>query len=189
MTEEEYLKLSEEDLLKYEEAEKAFKEDAEVIYTYNMLLNLTLLITTFSILFGYLLLEFGVPLLFKNGQTLGKKVFGIAIMREDCVRVTPLFLIIRTVIGKFTIETMIPVYIIIMLYFNMVGLVGTAVIILLLFAEVFLMARTKTNLAIHDMISSTVAVDMQSQMIFDTREEMIAYKERIHAEAVAKKEY
>ena len=106
---EEYAALSEAEREKYDAANKAFGSDEEVLAAYSMLINLTLIIITFSILAAYLIFELFVPLIFGNGQTLGKKVFGIGVMREDGVKLFPLFLVVRTVLGKFTIEVMIPV--------------------------------------------------------------------------------
>ena len=59
-----------------------------------------------------------VPLKLGNGQTIGKKVFGIGVMRVDGVQLTTIQLFIRTILGKFTLETMIPVYIVLMIFFN-----------------------------------------------------------------------
>ena len=42
---------------------------------------------------------------------------------------------------------------------------------------------------IHDLLAGTVVVDYMSQMIFDTPEAMIAYKEKIAAEQALKEPY
>jgi hypothetical protein len=63
ITAEEMEKLSQEELAVYEAADKAFGADPDVVYTYNMMLSMAVVIVTFSILLGYLLLEFLVPLL------------------------------------------------------------------------------------------------------------------------------
>ena len=62
-------------------------------------------------------------------------------------------------------------------------------LLLILILQIVLIAATKTNSAIHDCLASTVTVDLASQMIFNTREEMIAYKEKLHAEKVASTPY
>lgn len=189
ISQEDYDALSEEDRLRYEEAADALSKDTEAGYVYSMIFNLTLIIVTFSILISYLVLEFTVPLLFKNGQTLGKKVFGIAVMRTDGIKLTAPFLFIRTVLGKFTVETMIPVLVLIMIFFNAATLVGVVIVGLILLLQIVLIIATRTNSPIHDMIAHTVAVDMASQMIFESREAMIEYQKRIHAESVAAQEY
>lgn len=189
ITSAEYDALSDEAKSAYDSAIKAVSQDEEVSYTYTMIMNLTLIIITFSILVGYLLTEFLVPLLFKNGQTLGKKIFGIGLMREDGVKISPLILFTRTILGKYTLETMIPVLIVVMIFFGFMGIEGTFVIIGLLIIELIMAASTKAHTLLHDKLSCTVTVDMVSQMIFDTPEELLEYKKRIHAEQAENKEY
>ena len=110
-------------------------------------------------------------------------------MRIDGVKIGAPLLFVRTVLGKFTVETMVPALIIIMIFFNIVGVIGIGVISLILLVQMIMVIASKTNSPIHDMIANTVAVDMASQMIFDSREEMIEYKKRIHAEAAEKQSF
>lgn len=189
VTAEEYAAMDDQSRAVYEEAYQALIQDEEVLYIYNMVLNLTLIITTGSILLSYLFLEFAVPLLLGNGQTLGKKIFSLCLIRGDCVRVNAMQLFARTILGKFTIETMIPVYILIMLYFNTVGLGGTLVLLALLLVQIILLAATRNRSAIHDLLAGTVVADLASQRIFQSAEEKIEYTKRIHAEEVARKPY
>ena len=99
-------------------ANEAIRRDPELSRVLGMILSLAMVITTFSILFSYLIFEFLVPLLLKNGQTLGKKVFGVAVMRADGVKLSPLLLFARTVLGKYTIGTMVPVFALILMLFG-----------------------------------------------------------------------
>lgn len=176
--------LSEEDKARYEAADKAFAEDDEANYVYGMIINLSLIIVTFSILIAFLLLEFLVPLLFGNGQTVGKKVFGIAVMRTDGVKLSPVLLFARTVLGKYTVETMVPVFIILMISLGLMGIFGTVVILGLLLLQLVLLISTKARTPLHDKLAHTVCVDFASQMIFDSPEALLEYKKRIHAEQV-----
>ena len=189
ITEEEYLRMTEADHERYNTAYAALIADKEAMYNYNMVMNLTLVITTLSILAAYLILEFFIPIRLGNGQTLGKKIFGIGVMRVDGVKVVPPLLFIRTILGKFTIETMIPVLIIIMIFFNSIGIVGILILGLILLLQVILMIVTHTNSCIHDVLAKTVTVDIASQMIFESEEEMIEYKKKVHAEKVARQIY
>lgn len=188
ITLEELKALSEEERQVYEAADEAYSQDPDVIYTYNMMLSMAMVIITFAILLGYLLLEFLVPLLLKNGQTLGKKLFGIGVMRIDSVRLPSVLLFARTVLGKFTIGTMIPVYVVIMIIFGRLGMFGTVLIGALLLAQAILFFGTYAHTPIHDKLAGTVTVDLASQMIFDSPEALLEYKKRIHAEAAAKQE-
>ena len=181
---EEYAAMPAADRERLEEAFDAFASDEDVLYVYNLLFNYTLIIVTFSILIAYLVTEFAVPLILGNGQTVGKKVFGIGLMREDGVKLTPVQLFARTVLGKYTVETMLPVFIVIMILFNVMGILGTALIGILLIVQLVLLIVTKTRTPIHDLLARTVAVDITSQLIFDTPEDLLAYKKRLHEEQV-----
>ena len=173
----------------YDKAYTALSEDGEALYAYNMVIYLTLIILSVGILLAYLLLEFVIPLFLKNGQTLGKKIFGICLMRNDGVRLPTLSLLVRTLLGKYTVETMVPVLILVMIFFNFLGLAGTLTILGLLILQIVVLAVTKTNSAIHDLLAGTVVVDMASQMIFENEEAMLEYKKKIAAEAAAQTDY
>lgn len=189
ITEDEYLNFSDAEKARYDDAYSALIADEKVVRNYNMVVNLSLIIVTFGIFFAYAILEFAIPLKLKNGQTIGKKIFGLGVMQTDGVRLTPVLLTIRTLLGKFTIETMVPVLIIVMIFFNSVGLTGTAILILLLVLQAGVLIGTRTNSCIHDLLAGTVVIDLPSQMIFDTKEDMIKYKEAYYAEKAAKQPY
>lgn len=173
----------------YDAAQKALSQDQEAMQAYSMVLILTMAILTLGLLGGYLILEFFVPLYLKNGQTVGKKVFGIALMRKDSVKVTPLMMFVRTVLGKFALETMIPALVIIMLMFNIAGLFSVLLIGLILLAQVILLFANKNHCVIHDLMACTIPVDLSSQMIFDSPEALLDYKKQHHAEQVARQDY
>lgn len=189
ITQEEYAALSSQDLQRYDEAAAAISADEEAIYLFNMLVRLMLVIITVALLLAHLVLEFAVPLWLKNGQTLGKKIFGIALMSKDGIRLSAVALFIRTVLGKYCVETMIPVYILMLLFLGNIGLVGMLVLMGIGLLQVILLIATNTNSLIHDCLASTVAVDMASQMIFDSKEALIAYKEKLQAEKAARQPY
>lgn len=188
-SEEDYNALPAEDQQKYDDAYAALIADEDAMYVYNMLINLTLLMLSISILVSYAVLEFIVPLLFKNGQTVGKKVFGVAVMRTGGVKISTVSLFIRTFLGKFAIETMVPVLLLMMIFLNAIGVVGPAIILALLVVEVVLMVVTRTNSTIHDILSDTVTVDLSSQLIFGSEEELLEYKKKAAAEKAARQDY
>ena len=189
LTTEQFETMSAEEMQKYETAYQALIADKDAMYAYNMVFNLTLTIATLSILSAYLILEFFVPGFLGNGQTIGKKIFSLAVMRTNGVKVTPPLMFIRTILGKFTIETMIPVLIFVMISFNSIGIVGILILAGILILEIVLMIVTHTNSMIHDVLAKTVVVDMVSQMIFDSEEEMLAYKKKVHEEYVSRQTY
>ena len=189
ITQEAYQALPEAERAIYDAAFAALNGDNELVHAYNMLVNVTLLIITFSILLSYLTMEFLVPLLFGNGQTVGKRVFGIALMKRNGVKVNGISLFVRTVLGKFAIETMIPVLMILMMLMGNIGLLGPVVVIGIWLVQLVMLITSRENALIHDALSQTVTVDMASQMIFGSEAELIAYKQRCHEEMVREKPY
>lgn len=189
ITEEEYNSMSEAESINYMNAYNALLSDGEAMYVYRMVINLTLVITTISILLGYLALEFAIPLWLGNGQTLGKKIFGLGLMRTDGIRITPPLLFIRTILGKYTIETMIPVLILIMIYFNTIGVLGILILGLILLLQIALFIATYTNSLLHDILAKTVVIDISSQMIFKDEQELLDCKKKVYAEKAARQTY
>lgn len=184
ITEEEYEQLPEELQAQYDQACEAFQKDARVIKTNQTIFYLLLMILALSLLFSHLILYFIVPLFFDNGQTIGKKVFGLAVMRTNCVKISNSVLFVRSILGLYTMETMVPVLFILMINFGMLGLIGLLMLLLLLILQIGVMIYTKTNSSIHDLLSDTVVVDYASQKIFDTQEELLAFKQEEHEREV-----
>lgn len=189
ITAEQYEAKSAEEKAVFEQATQALLADDQVIYEYNMVINLSLLITTIGILLGVVVLEFAVPLFLKNGQTVGKKAFGLGIVRMDSVRISPVQLFIRAVLGKYTIETMIPVYILLMLLWGTLDMTGLIVLLALTLAQLVCICITRENAAIHDKLAGTVVVDVSSQKIFANTDERTEYIKRIHAEHAQREDY
>lgn len=189
VTQEEYETWTDQQMQALEDASKALLADEDAMYNYHMTVNLIMIITSASILLSLLVLEFVIPLLLKNGQTLGKKIFGLCVVRTDCVRITPLQLAVRTILGKATIETMVPVYLLLMLLFGITGLPATTILLALMAGQIICLVATRRNAAIHDLVAGTGVADYNSQMIFDTTEDKIAFQKSIHADEVKEAEY
>ena len=189
ITQEAYQAMTEGERLNYDAAYAALVADQDAMFAYNMMLNLTLVITTGALLLGIMLWEFMIPLWLGNGQTLGKKAFSLGLVREDGVKLNTMQLFVRTLLGKFTIETMIPVYILLMLFWGTMDLTGTAILLALLLAQSLCVGLTRNNSAIHDLLAGTVVVDMSSQTIFRSTEDLIAYQKRVAAERAARQTY
>ena len=187
---EDFNKLSKEEQDAYAEADKAFRSDKKVIAAYTLIFNLVLVITAVGILLGVLVWEFIIPLFLKNGQTVGKKIFGIAVMRTNGVKISTLQLFVRAILGKYTFEIMLPVFAVILVIFANMALFGVVVLAALAIAQVVALIVTRnTRQALHDLLSDTVTVDLASQLIFDTEEELIKYKEEQHAKMVERSPY
>lgn len=189
ISQEEYAAMTQEQAASYNAAYDALIGDMEAMHAYNMVISLMLVITSIGILLAVLLWEFMIPLWLGNGQTLGKKIFSLCLVRSDGVKLNGLQLFARTVLGKYAVETMIPVFILMMLFWGTVGLGGTLVLFALALAQLLCVALSRTNSAIHDFLAGTVVVDITSQMIFRTTEDLIAYKKRIAAEQAARQVY
>ena len=181
-----YEALSEAEARRVDEGFAALNADQAALRANQMMLQLSVLIISLGFFFAHLLMEFFIPLKLGTGQTLGKKIFSIGLMKAEGVKVNAATLFIRAILGKYTIETMVPVLIVLMIYWGTIGVVGPAVLFLIMATELIVMAATKTNALIHDLLAGTVVIDAASQRIFDTTEELAAYKAKITAEMAAR---
>ena len=182
MSQEEYMAMTEEEQKNFQDANDAFLQDEQAIEAYSMIVHLILLTATLSSLIGVLAVEFFMPLMLKNGQTLGKKIFGLGVMRKDGLRVNFLVMFIRTILGKYTIELMLPVLLTILSMFGTLGMSGTTIVSVLLIAQIGVVFATQNHLALHDLMARTVVIDMESQRIFDSEEDKLAYIQKCEQE-------
>ena len=189
ISEEERLKFTDEEKAKFDLAVEAFENDVEANKAWNTLINLIFFIISFSILFSHIVTEFIVPLIFGNGQTIGKKVFALGVMRSHHVKLKTTELFIRAILGKCTMEAMFPIFLIVMISLGALGFVGVIVLFLFIVLQLCLIIFTKNNCLIHDILSDTVVVDMSSQMIFDSDEALLEYQKEIHLQNVSKSPY
>ncbi len=189
ITEEDYNKLTEEEQAVYKLVDETMRKDERVSDANQTIFFLILVMVSVSLLLGILIVQFVAPLFFKNGQTLGKKIFGIAVVRSNCVKASNQVLFIRAAFGMFAIESMFPAALLIMVYFSLLGSIGGLTIILLAILQIGCLIGSKNNCAIHDLMTDTVVVDMATQRIFESEEAMLAFKQEEHAKEVAEKEY
>lgn len=186
MTKEEFEQMSEQEVEAFkevfEEANKAFLADEQAIEAYSMIVHLILLTTTLSLLIGVLSVEFFMPLILKNGQTLGKKIFAIGVMRKDGLRVNAVTMFVRTLLGKYVVELMLPALLLILSLFGSLGMTGTTLVSVLVIAQIGVVFATQNHSALHDLMARTVVIDMDSQRIFRNEEEKLAYIEKCEQE-------
>lgn len=138
---------------------------------YRRVSSMLFMMVSLGLLLAYMVLEFVVPLILKNGQTVGKKVFGICLVRPDCVKMPASALFARTLIGKYAIETMFPVLLIFLFFFGGLGILAIVLLAALLVLNAVLFFATKNRTPIHDILVSTVAADIKLQMIYESVEE------------------
>ena len=158
------------------DAYMALPSAAAVNMQYRYVYNLLFMMTSLGIFLSFLVLEFILPIILKNGQTVGKKVFGICLVRPNCVRITTMSLFARAILGKYAIETMFPVLLVFLFLFGGLGILAVILFVALGLLNIVLFFALKNRTPIHDLLAGTVAVDMRLQMIFESEEELAEKK-------------
>lgn len=186
---EEYGALSEAERKNWDEAANALRTDEAVLEAYSNVIGLTLLITALSVLVAVVICEFVVPLFLHNGQTVGKKIFGLCLIRNDGVKVNNLQLLTRALLCKGTLETLVPAFALLTVSWGISGVFGIAVLVGVLLAPVVCVCASKNNAALHDLMAGTIVVDAASQRIFGSTEDLVEYQKKVAAERAAQQKY
>ena len=143
----------------------------------------TIMMVSLGLFVAILVLEFIIPICLKNGQTIGKKVFSIGVIHQNGVKVNAFAMFVRAILGKYTVELMVPVLLLYMMLMFGTGIVSLIVIGLIAILELVLFFSSKgMHTFIHDVLAKTVCVDLPSQMVFETVEEMNAFRRNAYAE-------
>lgn len=181
ITSDEYELLTDDQKEDYDAKYNAFvsliQNDLECVKIYNICVNLIIIMFSIGILLSYLLLEFIVPLIFKNGQTIGKKIFGLALVNKNCVKVNSTQVLIRTLFGKYTLETMIPFFLLYMIIFDSLGILGFIIIVAIAIIELIILFVDWKRPLLHDLLAYTYVCDFASQKIFESEEARIKFSE------------
>ncbi len=167
-------------------ADDTYKKESSLV------LSLSLMMTSVGIFLSVFILEFIIPICFKNGQTIGKKVFGIAVMHTNGVRVRPFSMFVRSILGMYVFEIMVPVLIGLMMFFGTLSvLIGSIILVAICVLQlgVFIYTRNSTRSFLHDLIARTVTVDLASQMIFDNADELLEFKKAEQNAIAERNEY
>ena len=183
ITQEDFDKLDEDKKDVVNKAKSACGNDEEFKHASSMSISLFLIMITFGILLSFILLEVVLPVIFGNGQTVGKKVFSLGVVHVNAVKLTGVGLFARSILGKYTVEVMIPL----ILLFMLIGggnASGLLVLGLLVILEIFAFFKNKMNTPIHDVLAHTVCVDLSIQRIYQNEQELIDHKLRTHSEAM-----
>lgn len=189
LTQAEFDALSEEEKAHYQEVEDLIKEDKDFIKEntlYNRLLILTVLI---SLLVGVLIVEFVLPLILKDGQTVGKKVFNLCLVKPNGVKVQHVQLFVRALFGKAIVDVIIPVYLVYASMSGSLGVIGIIILVIYLIVQTVVLFATKNKTMIHDLLALCVVVDKESQYIFESDEAREEYVKEKHKEEVKKENY
>ena len=168
----------------YDECNAALNKNEDAKANYLKIFAYTLMMVSLGLFVSNLVLEFVLPLVLKNGQTVGKKVFGIAVVHQNGVRVNAITMFIRAILGKYTVETMVPVLMIYMLFVVPGGGIAAIVVLaLLVILEAVLYFTSKgMHTFIHDVFAKTVCVDLASQMIFEDETALNTFRRTAYAE-------
>lgn len=189
ISESDYASFSPEKKERYDTAYTALTQDKEAMALYQRVVNLILLMVSLSLFLAFLLLEFVLPLFLKEGRTLGKKIFGLAVTTTQGIRIQPVQLFARTILGKYAVETMIPVYVITMLLFGNIGMIGTLVLMALLVIQIIIFAAGAHRPLLHDKLAATAVVDYDTQMIFESEEALLQAKKQAAQEEALRREW
>lgn len=177
ISEEQYNALSEEEAALYDEAYSALTSDPEFAEIYNSLSRRILTSIELSFLLAYLVIDFLFPLMFKNGQTIGKRLLGLAVMRTNGDRVSTFTMLSRTVLGKFIVETVIPVLVVFSFFFNSIDLFSIIFAAAILIANIILLFKKGTQL--HDLLADTVVVMRPAEPAHRGKTESFAQKAKM----------
>ena len=189
LTLEQYEAMTEAEQANYNAAYEALVADEEAMQAYNMMISLTMVIVSIGILLALVLWEFVMPLWLGHGRTLGKKIFGLCLVRSDGVKMNTMQLFTRSILGKYSIETMIPVLIALMIFWGTMGVLGPVVLFALGAGQLASVLFTRHNCAIHDLLAGTVVVDYASQTIFGSTEDLIEHQKKLAAHRAARAPY
>ena len=193
ISQEEFQQMTEDEKKEYNEkyslVNKKMAENKAVQELNVQIITRVLVSVTVSVLVADLVYYFIIPLCFKHGRTLGKKMFGLAVIRTNGVKTSTPVLFIRSMIGVYAIETMFPIMLVIMRLLGLLGSLGFIVIGLLGILQIVVMIMSKTNSCIHDLLTDTVVVEFSSQKIYETEEQLIEEQKALAAEKAAQTEY
>ena len=174
---------------KFEEMNEAISKDKAAQEANADFLSSLLASFAISLFVSNLVLNFVLPLFLKYGRTIGKRVFGLAVIRSSGVKISSPVLFIRSVVGLYAMETMFPLIILMMIWFGMLGIIGTIILIGFGGLQIGCMIKTQANQSIHDLLTDSVVVDMASQTIYESNEECIEAQKAAAAEKAAAEEY
>jgi len=174
--------LPEEEFEKYNQAWEALNADEETMDAIKQMLRIELVSLMAGFLVGYVILEIMIPLIFKNGQTVGKKIFGLCVMHKYHVRVGFMQIIYRTILGKYFIETIIPVVMYKLNDYGVLGMTASLVLAAIAMTQGFIVMMSQANCGIHDKLFHTVVADFKKQHIFDNWNDRFDFEEAYEKE-------
>jgi len=158
ITNQQYNALSEEEKLAIDAALVDISEDTEAAELYAKTVRLLFIVIFSSLLVSVVLLELVLPLIFKNGQTIGKKLMRFEVQRRDGEPLNLVTMLLRSITGKFFIDYGLPVFFFLSFIYANAGRTPLIGLLMLTLAQIVCIAVTSDRRALHDIIASTVVV-------------------------------
>ncbi|MBQ9731111.1 MAG: RDD family protein [Bacilli bacterium] len=147
----------------------AFGNDAVATTAYNTVVKYRVGFYAISSFLALLIINIVFPLIFKNGQTLGKKVFKLGLVNKKGIKVGTFNIVVRFLIGIFALEVFpLMLYLAVSNVYTIGLLFGMG----LSFVNFCLFIFTKNHNLVHDYIGGTIVVDLHTTIIFNSVEEM-----------------
>ena len=159
-----YYHLAAKDLVNREFVAKAYDTWYHHTYTYPIISCMALSSTVFFLV---------IPLIFRNGETLGKLMFKLCLVNKLGYRHSRLQIIPRFLLA---------VAVVLVLYF-VVGfnILSLGILTFIALASYSLTIFTKDHKAIHDFVAGTLVVDKVNSEIYKNYDEAIKFKESIES--------
>lgn len=165
VSEEVYIAMTKAEQANYDAAYEALSTDPDALQGYGRMMGMTLIIAAVSCFLPLFVWEFLMPLCLGNGQTLGKKVFSLSVVQKNFAPISGKHLFFRSILGKYAIETMIPLFIMLLFFWGAISLATLGILLALVCAQFLCITMTKNHTAIHDLIAGTRVVDTGSLVI------------------------
>ncbi len=163
ITEGEYNSYTEEEKLAYDTAYRDLYDDEDAVSGYRRVTVLTFFNTLMGVFLSFFILEFIIPLILKNGITIGKKIFGLEVMSRKGYGINRVTLFIRTFTGKYLIETAVPLFLFLLSLFSPSSIIPI-IISAIFISDILLVFCSPLHLAVHDLVADTVVVDSERKI-------------------------
>ena len=117
--------------------------------------------------------EFIIPLILRNGQTVGMKIFSIGLISNSGIAINPIQLFARCFIGKIAVLGIIPALGILYIFLNATGgLLGSLIVLIIYGINLFLLLKSKNNTGIQDLIANVIPVNAKETIFYKTAKEL-----------------
>ena len=159
-------------------------KNSEVILTYEPKVTMIVMNTPLiAIAITSLILELILPLIFKNGQTIGMKCFKLALISKSGIAISLNQIFVRFLFGRVVLMKMIPYLCLFFAFFNPAGgLFGLVMLIAILLGNLILVLVNKNKCSIPDLLVSVYMVDATQTAFYKTlkeKDEAIKHENKI----------